>query len=378
MLGRAAGLAPVAAATLSVAFMLSPVALYFDHLYLYEWPIVTLLVLSAVCFHRACLRPSLSRWLAFFLLCAVTAVTRSTFHLAWYVALAGAAAWASEPGHRRRAVLTGALPGLLLVLVVYGKNAVLFGEFAASTFGPASFHLVTVDRMPRTERDQWIAEGRLSPYAAISPYAPPRAYAPHFSASGLPGWPPQVTRLDNPTVGAPNFNHWFILEAHRARRHDVEAYIAARPLDYLRNVWVGLQALLGPSTDWHPRTGTPASPHDGHQAVLGPYVAAYNTVVHRAPVAPVGVYMFLPLVLAWAAWQAWRLLHAAAPADRARGALIAYCAFQIVFVIAVSSMATFLESSRYRFQVEPFIWLMVTLLVSSFWSYGRLPDRRHV
>jgi hypothetical protein len=251
------------------------------------------------------------------------------------------------------------------VLAVYGKNAVLFGEFAASTFGPASFHLVTVDRMPRAERDRWIAEGRLSPFAAISPYAPPRAYARNFSASDLPGWPPQVTRLDNPTVGAPNFNHWFILEAHRARRHDVEAYIAARPLDYVRNAWTGLQALLGPSTDWHPRTGTPASPHRAHQAVLGPYVTAYNTVVHRVPFAPVGLYVGLPLVLAWAGWLAWTLLRAATPPDRARGALIAYCTFQIVFVIAVSSMATFLESSRYRFQIEPFIWMLVALLVMS-------------
>jgi hypothetical protein len=48
--------------------------------------------------------------------------------------------------------------------------------------------------------------------------------------------------------------------------------------------------------------------------------------------------------------------------------------FQVVFVIAVSSAATFLESSRYRFQVEPFIWILTTVALLSVMPYGRLPD----
>jgi hypothetical protein len=51
------------------------------------------------------------------------------------------------------------------------------------------------------------------------------------------------------------------------------------------------------------------------------------------------------------------------PVARARGILIGYCTFQVAFVITVSSMATFLESSRYRFQVEPFIWVLTALVV---------------
>lgn len=377
-LGHAVGLGPRAAVIVSASFLLTPPTLYFEHLYLYEWPIVTLVVVSAVCFHRACLRPSAGRWLAFFGVCAAIAVTRSTFHLVWFVALAVAAVIVSGARTGRRAAMVGAVPGLLLILLVYGKNALLFGEFAASTFGPASFHLITVDRMPRAERDRWIAEGRLSPFAAISPYAPPREYARVFASSDLPGWPPQVTRLDHVSVRAPNFNHWFILEAHRARRHDVEAYLWAHPLGYVRNVWTGLQALLGPSTEWHPRTGTPASPHEAHRAVLGPYVTTYNALLHRLPFPPVGVYVFLPVVLAWATWRAWVLWRAGSAAERARGALVAYCVVQVVFVIAVSSMATYLESSRYRFQIEPFIWMLVAFSVMSVLPHGRPPDRRHL
>jgi hypothetical protein len=217
--------------------------------------------------------------------------------------------------------------------------------------------------MPRAERDRWMSDGRLSPFAATSPYAPPRAYARFFATSDLPGWPPQVTRLEHVEVAAPNFNHWFILEAHRARRRDVEMYLRTDPLGYVANVWTGLRALLGPSTEWHPRTGTPVSPHAGHRRVLGAYETVYNSVVHRLVAPPVGVYVVLPLVLGWAIWLALATIRSNDPVARARGILIGYCTFQVAFVITVSSMATFLESSRYRFQVEPFIWVLTALVV---------------
>jgi hypothetical protein len=376
-LGRAAGLSRALSALVSVGFLLTPPALYFEHLYMYEWPVVTLLVVAAVGFHRACLRPSAARWCFFFAVCALVSVTRSTFHLIWWVPLVSAAVWLSGPG-RRRAALAGVAPGLLLVLAVYGKNTFVFGRFAASTFGPASLHLVTVDRLPPTERERWIAEGRLSPVAAISPYAPPREYAALFGSSDLPGWPAQVTRLERVSVPAPNFNHWFILEAQRARRRDVVEYVRTYPAGYLRNVWTGLVAMLGPTTAWHPRTGAPASPHAGHRRLLGRYEAGYNAALHGWFLTPAGAYALLPLVVIVAAHAARASWRRGDVAGRARGALLAFCTFQIVYVMAVSSAATFLESSRYRFQVEPFIWILCAVALVSLLPYGRLSDRRDV
>ena len=36
----------------------------------------------------------------------------------------------------------------------------------------------------------------------------------------------------------------------------------------------------------------------------------------------------------------------------------------VAYVIAISSMATFLESSRYRFQAESLIWVMTTFCIA--------------
>lgn len=363
-LARAVGLSARAGFALAFVFSLIPPSIYFAHLYLYEWPVATLLCVAAGLFYRAVLRPSFTVWLACFAVCAAIAVTRSSFHLAWFVAVAGLGAWFAARGSRRAVVAAAIAPGLLLV-ALYGKNLWLFGEFAASTFGPASYTLVTVAHLPPDVRDAWVREGKLSPFATTSVYAPPRDYARYFADPEHERWPPQLTRLEHREVSAPNFNHWWLLEVHRARRADALAYLRDRPRDYVANVAAGLRDMFGPSTAWHPRDGTPASPHYQHQRVLGGYEAWFNRVLHSLPVAPIGLYIVLPVIVVWALALAWKLLRSGGNANRARAALLIFCVFQIVYVVAASSMLTFLESARYRFQIEWAIWLIVAACIAS-------------
>ncbi len=220
-------------------------------------------------------------------------------------------------------------------------------------------------------RDRWIRDGTLSPFAAVSAYAPPRAYARFFATPGLPGWPQQVTRLEHVAVRAPNFNHWWLIEVHRARNADVRRYFRERWFEYPATVLAGLSDYLGPSTSWHPRAGLPDAPHAGHRAVLGTWETVYNRAIHTLPFAPVGVYVFLPFAWMWAAWRAWVLTRSDAACDRARGALLAFLAFQVLYVTAASTMLTFLESSRYRFQVEPLIWALTAACAAWLWNRRR-------
>jgi hypothetical protein len=357
LLGRAVGLSIRWALVFAVAFTLTPAAIYFEHLFHYEWPVTTLLCLAALLFHRALTRPSRRAWTLMFLVCALIGFTRSTFHLAWLASIVLMAVTFSDRAGRRVA-LTAAIAPLTLLIVLYAKNLVLFGEFAASTFGPASYTLVTVGHLPADTRDAWIKEGRLSPFAAISVYAPPREYAGFFATSDLPGWPPQLTRLDHQSVAAANFNHWWLLEVHRKRREDAMAYLRDRPFGYLHSVGLGLRDLFRPSTAWHPRDRTAASPHHQHRQVLGTYERWYNAALHTFPVAPFGVYALLPGILVAACAVAFLLRRSPDEASRARAALLVFCVFQVAYVVAASSMLTYLESSRYRFQIEPMIWVV--------------------
>jgi 4-amino-4-deoxy-L-arabinose transferase-like glycosyltransferase len=366
-LARVLGLSTPAALSMAAAFSLLPQSIYFEHLYLYDHPTAALLCLAAVFFFKAVRRESFWAWFAFFGVCATISFIRTTFHLVWFVAMIALAVWCSTGRYARRRVLAAALGPAVLLLSVYVKNLVLFGAFAAFTFGPANQFIVTVERMPGELRDAWIEEGKLSRFAAISVDAGPREFLPFFEASESDEWPPQLDLLERPSVNAPNYNHWWLLEVNRARRGDALYYVQTRPLEYAGSTLEGFGDMFGPSTEWHPRDATGASPHAQHRDVLGRYEVFYNRIVHGILLPPVGLYVFLPLVVVWAFWHARSLVRADDMEARARGLLLYFCLIQIGFVVAASSLFTFRESARYRFPVESMMWLITGCGVVSLW-----------
>jgi hypothetical protein len=359
-LARAVGLKPVGAALVTLAFALTPPVIYLEHLYIYDWPVAVLLACGALLLHRGVRDRSTRAWHAFFIVCAAIALTRSTFHLVWYVATTAMAFWLAGSSMRRAVARAAALPALV-VIALYAKNYLLFGDFAASTFAPAAYSQATVARLPEPVRKEWMRSGILSPYAAVSVYAAPREYARFFEGDQRPGWPPQVTRLENVSTGAPNFNHWWLLVVHEARRRDAQRVLLARPLDYVRGVVVGVREMFGPTTAWHPRDGVPGAPHEQHRQILGSYEAWFNRVVHTRPLSPAGLYLAVPLLLAAAAVYGARLL-AGTRAGRARGALLVFCVVQVTYVVAISTMATAGEWARYRFPIEWMLWIAAAAL----------------
>src|SRR4029450_7462369 len=111
--------------------------------------------------------------------------------------------------------------------------------------------------------------------------------------------------------------------------------------------------------------------------VLGRYESIVNRLVHGFPVAPVGLYAFLPLVMIWTARRAWRLLQSSDATAMAQGAVLGLCLLNIAYVVGVSSGFTFLEESRYRYQVESLIWVTTALCIVTLWSrvHGLMASR---
>ena len=366
-LARTSGLPQNVSLLVALAFSLLPQAIYFEHLYLYEEPVAALLCLSVALFHAAFSRQSFRLWLAFFAVCAVIGITRSTFHLIWFAGMVALGLWFNPPAERRRLTLAASAPAVVL-LSLYVKNLIVFGTFSAFTYGPASYAHVTVSRMSPEARTEWVREHKLSPFATLSPYAGPSEYLSVYSGTVRTDWPRQLTQLERPTVHAPNFNHWVILEANRQRNADAWFYLRTQPLDYADNVMRGLRDLFTPSTEWHPYTGTTRSPHYEHRRVLGGYENLVNRLFHQFPIAPIGLYALLPLVMIWTARSAWRLARSTERAKVARGAILWLCLANITFVVAVSSAVTYLESSRYRYQVESLIWVITAVCVAALWG----------
>lgn len=360
----ALGLSRWAAMALALAFSLLPQTLFLENLYLYTYLCACLLAAAGVAFRRALLRATARAWFWFFLICAVLGWLYTVFHLVWFALMAAVAltaqARAGGLGWRRalgRVALGASVPALLM-LGLYAKNYALFGVFGATSWGASNMTLATTQQMRPAERSRWIRQGKLSRFAAINVYAPPSAYLELVPKREYP-WPGS-NELTRPTTGVPNYNHGLFLEVNEARRKDVAYFLEARPKDYLRRVLTkNLPSLFHATTHWHPYDRRPESPHREHRAVLGGYERLYDSLVHAWPVRNVGLYVFLPAFLVWAIWAAWRRLRASDPETFATGALLAFCVLQILFVVSASSLFTSWETSRYRYSVEPCIWVVV-------------------
>jgi hypothetical protein len=350
---------------LALAFSLLPQTLFLENLYLYTYLCAGLLCCAAALFHRALRLSTAWNWFWFFITASTLGYLYTVFHLLWFgLMLALALALQARHGdvrHAFRAVARGAVVPALLLTGLYAKNYALFGVFGATSWGPSNMTLATTQLMPPAERDGWIREGKLSRYAAINVYAPPSSYLPLLSSSNVYPWPGS-NELIRPSVGEGNYNHGLFLEVNEARRNDVAYYLANRPMDYVRRVFTrNLPGLFHPTTHWHPNDKRPQSPHAQHRSVLGVYERWYDRLVHSWPVPKVGLYVFLPLFLGWAALAAWTRLRANDASTRAAGALLGFCLFQILFVIGTSSLFTAWETARYRYAIEPCIWIVVVV-----------------
>jgi hypothetical protein len=367
---RVVGLGRRAALVVALSFSLIPQSLYFENLYLYDYPVPALLSLSAVLFHRAFLAPSFRRWFWFFLVCAVLGWIRSALHLVWFLALL-TFAFAAVRAPARRMVLVAAAAPLVLLLSLYVKNYAVFGVFDSQSQSGGNFTLITTHHMPRGLRKQWVAEGKISPFADMSFAAPPRNFLPFFPSEHNPAYP-HNQGLDRPTQHAPNYNHWFFLSVNEKRRADARYCLSQRPGEYVRNVVArALPQAFSPSTRWHPRTGTPASPHAQHRQVLGAWEDVYNAVVHGFPVKPYGLYLLLPVCLGWVLVRGYRRLCSGSDSERALGALTLSCAIQILYLIAVTALLTYGENARYRYIIEPFIWVVCASALHDLSGYLR-------
>jgi hypothetical protein len=359
---RVAGLSTRAAFLLALAFCLAPASLFFEQLYLYTYLVACLLCLACVLFHGACQRGSTRAWFWFFLVCCAIGWLRSTFHLLWFVGMILVSVLLNR--ERVRPILLGALGPALLLFALHAKNLALFGVFGSSSWLPSNLTQATVARLPPELRQEWQAQGKLSPFANISVFAPPSSYLEYFPNRDRESQAPELERLERPSVHAPNYNHWLLLEVNQRRLRDARVYLRERPFDYARTVFENVVQMFSPSTEWYPIQGA-VSPHHEHRKVLGGYETVYNQLVHQTFAAPVGFYVLLPLVLFLALRRARGLSRSWSSAAAARGHLVYFCAAQIIFVVAVSSLATRGEASRFRYQIEAPIWLLTVFAVGS-------------
>jgi hypothetical protein len=357
-LGCALGVPAWPRAIGAAIFCTSPAVLLYEHFLLYAYPVAVLLTWSAARLHQALERGRERDWWAFAATVVALVLMRALYHPAWLALALAGAAWASwRLQGSVRPVARPALVALLMVGAVLAKNYAVFGALTLSTFGGMNLSRVVLDRMDQGERAAWVADGTLSPWAEAGAFRPLAAYTPPPKLT-----PTGVPLLDRPfkADGAANFHHRAYVDISAALLRDSLVVVRERPWHYARSVWENLKQSLHPASSYAPLADA--------RTRIDPLVRVYEPLMGWVVLlGPWGAWpVLLPLVLLSAAATLWR--------DRtvpdARWMVTAYLVGNIVYVIAVGALMERTENQRFRFDVDPMIWMLLIVTLHRAWRAG--------
>lgn len=336
-------------------------ALLYESWLFYTWPTAALLVLAAAALTAYLAKPGAGRGALFFALLATICLTRSSFHLAWFVAVAGLLLVARP--RLRRLTLRAALIPLLLVVGLYAKNLALFGTFSASSWMWMSLYKMNYYTLLDPANQPLLDDGTLSPLAPVKAWAGPREYADVLGPSPATG----VPVLDDYTksTGEPNMNHLIFLEALPLRRHDTLALARARPGNLAGVVAASTFHFARPPSDYfaiHPRA-----------ARLDPWRRAWEAVAYGTLSAPSAgdrpartdrgsplLVVALAITLAAGLVLAWRRRGRWTDSD----VVFLFISGTLGYATAISVFLEVVENHRFRVMLEPLLALAVAMLVA--------------
>ena len=376
LLMRRLGVSVRVNAALTSLFIASPSCILFENALLYTYFVAVFLTLAALFLHRWLVSGRARDGAAFFILLGLVVFTRSFFHAAWYAACAVLAILSHRTGWRRAILLAG-IP-FLVVLALYVKNLVLFGNFGSSTWMGMSLSKMTTFKLPEEERIAVVKRGELSELSLLPPFKALWFYAryvhvPRYKKTGVP-----VLDMEfYPEVGN-NWNNLAYVSISRQYLKDAIVVMRAHPLVYVRSLTGSLRIFFFPASDWF---------HNYPQfdnLVIAPVEKMFNTLVcgqvfHAfGPIASYATYADYfrnPLNIGFlilAAWLAAVYLGARTvvralrgrEADIPRAATVAFMVFTILFVTAVTSSLEIGENNRFRFNVDPYLFAVVGMAVT--------------
>ncbi len=343
---------------LTSLFVISPACVLFENDATYEYPVLLVVLLSAVVLARFVATRAVKWAFAFFGCVLTLELIRNSFHLVYLLAIAAGLLWFFPTA--RRATLMAGFPVLLLTLGLYVKNGLLFGHFAASTWGGMAAGVTTTGQLTREEASNLIRRGIVSPLAGITPFSALSEYAPYVQRPSKTGIP--VLDQDTTSSGHPNFNNLAYLSIHDQYLADAKKIWRYYPIAYGRSVLIAWYSYFLPPTD--------LAYFNNALPSISPWERLFNAVIFGQILADdsydfseldahsflyTGIFLLvlIPAGVAWAAAQIvvprWRRRW-----TRAQLVVLGFMLFTAVYLTLVSTLLSTFDGNRYRFPLDGF------------------------
>jgi hypothetical protein len=371
---------PLLSAIAAVLFSANPTTVLYENLLFYTYPVALLMCLSALFLHRYL---SLGRWrdgLFFFGLLATIILTRGIYHPLWLVSILAAILLAAAKKWKRTAII-GIIP-VIACISIYIKNFIIYGTFITGRlYLGINLVVMSLACLPQPEQERLVREGKIWPGSL-------QAFHPLDYKHDLP--PVRMTGIEvlDRAVKCDGFTNWQSSLAHEAGEQyykDGIYVLKHHPWGYLRYVIGNAKGYFMPSDRFFYMTSSSGRGSDGlvHENAhrLMPLLKITRLVFEgqlgEKP-AWLNLLVFPSLVMFAAflggSWLVRRYVHGAiaeGPCGDATALTIIYCVFNIIYVFAITTLLSFGDHMRYRFEVSPFYCLFFAMLLQYIWGRER-------
>lgn len=349
----------------------NPSFVLIEHWFFYTHPVACMMTFAAWAFMRYAKSRSVRDAAILFALLFAIVMTRSMFHLVWFVALAAFVVWLAR-GNRKQVALVAAIPGALIFLWCL-KTFIMFGTFGTTTWMGLSLAKNTTFRLSEEERREHVERGELSPLALVVPFSGFTSYRDY-----LPKERTGIKILDrtHKSTGSMNFNHVAVIEIARDYESDAKwtlIHYPARALESQWDSWINFfqttqnyflldsnrarvplveriyrryiyaEVELGPKTNAHPGT-----------------FFSFILPVGRRPISITLIVMFVGIVI-WIPVWCWCTRHD--PAARVNSLTLLFIWLNILYVSVIGNMMETGENNRFRFNIEPISWIAFAVIL---------------
>lgn len=371
------------AVVLALLFTLSPSVFLYESWLHYDYPLTLGLCLATWALQRYESERRPSQAAAFSALLAAVVLTRSLFHIAWFVLCGAAVVVAARQLDRRKLVAAIALPAVA-VFGLHLHRLVVFGQFSTSSSLGISLAKITIWQLDDSVRVPLVYSGELGRISLAEPLSPAGSYAGSVAAPAPTGVPAldraKKARHQNPTTAngffRTNANHAVFLSVSDAYLKDSLYVIRHHPDAYLRGVATATETYFRPSSDFFTlaenRQRVSTYNRWYNRAVLG--VVAGGQGQRHLPEASNHYRLGRPRT-AWVVVAGYAVAFVAGGVVLARHALrrarddepvlvVAFLWFTMVYVFVVSNALEVGENNRFRLYSDPLVLALLTLLAA--------------
>jgi hypothetical protein len=355
------GLSSKLSAILTTLFMVSPACILYENWLFYTYPIATFLCLAALFLHRFLKKKNLRDGIIFFTLLSLVVLTISFFHILWFIIFV-VILLCYQRDKWKKIVFAFFLP-FLVCLLLYLKNAYIFGSFSSSSWFGMNFVRMTIYTLPMKDRVSLVNQGKISKLSLILPFASLKEYQTNAN------WTPRAQKTNIPVLdqevkstGAINLNNVAYIDISKQYLNDAIYVLKSHPEAYLLGLLGSFYIYSLPSSDYSFLEG-----NRKHIQLLDRF---YNIVFcgqldrNRKNVLSMGLFLIIGYFIAII--YGLRLTLKALSRkhrDLPFALTVLFLWINIVYVTLVGNSIEIGENNRFRFMIDPFFLIILGLFI---------------